>query len=168
MRLLITVTPEQVLQRPSGSAARSAGSAPAGSPERADAWRRAEGAALPGARELAGYPSAVFAARNASGGIALARAVPQPTDGGYLIAAAPDADLADGPASLLVKGRISRPGTAPDWFFAPGRVVRPMNNPLRTLRDARGAAARYLSMRSLPRPAVPWDQYRPLARRPAD
>jgi hypothetical protein len=128
------------------------------------------------------YPSAVFAARNADGSIALARAVPQPRDGGYLVGAAPGTDLTRGPASLLVhrhddklsklsfalvRGRISRPGTAADWFFTPGRVVRPAGTPLQALRGARAASARYLSSRSLPRPAVPWDQYRALARRPA-
>ena len=183
MRLLITVTPEHVIERPAGSAARPAAALPAGSPELAGAWRRAERDGLPGARELAGYPSAVFAARDARGGITLARAVPQPADGGYLVAAAPDADMVDGPASLLVhrhddklsklrmalvRGQISRLGTDADWFFTPGRVVRPADSPLRALRDVRAATARYLSTRSLPRPAVPWDQYRTLARRPAD
>jgi Pyridoxamine 5'-phosphate oxidase len=181
MRLLITVTPEHVIERPSGSATRPASALPAGSPELAGAWQRAEGAALPGARELAGYPSAVFAARDASGGIALARAVPQPADGGYLVAAAPDTDIVDGPASLLVhrhddklsklkmalvRGRISRPGADADWFFTPGRVVNPADGPVRALRNVRAATTRYLSNRSLPRPAVPWDQYRALARRP--
>ena len=178
MRLLITITPERVLERPSGSATQPA---KAGSPEPAEAWRRAEQAGLPGARELSGYPTAVFAARDAAGGIALARAVPQPADGGYLVAAAPGAELAEGPGSLLVhrhddklsrarfavvKGRISRPGTEADWFFVPSRVVKPAANPLGTIRDCRAAATRYLRARSLPRPAVPWDQYRALARRP--
>jgi hypothetical protein len=40
MRLLITVTPEHVLERPAGSAARTAEALPAGSPELAEAWRR--------------------------------------------------------------------------------------------------------------------------------
>ncbi len=183
MRLLITVTPEHVLERPPGSAARPAGALAAGSPELAAAWRRAGQAGLPGARELAGYPSAVFAARDTGGGIALARVVPQPVDNGYLVAAAPGTDLADGPASLLVhrhddklsklkmalvRGQISRPGADTDWFFTPGRVVNPADRPLQTLRDCRAAAARYLSTRSLPRPAVPWDQFRALARRPTD
>jgi Pyridoxamine 5'-phosphate oxidase len=181
MRLLITVTPEHVLERPPCSAARPAGAPPAGSPGLAQAWRRAERAGLPGARELAGYPSAVFAARDPGCGIALTRAMPQPADGGYLVAAAPGTDLIDGPASLLVhrhddklskmsfalvRGQISRSGTAADWFFVPGRVVNPAGSPLQTLRNARTASARYLSTRSLPRPAVPWDEYRALARRP--
>lgn len=187
MRLLLTVTPERVLESPHGSVTRPAQAPPAGSPELAQAWRQAEQAGLPGARELAGYPSAVFAARDAGGGIALTRAAPQPAEGGYLLAAAPDTGLAEGPASLLVhrhddklarasfalvRGRISRPltsGTTADWFLTPDRVVRPAGNPLRTVRDCRTASARYLSARSLPRPAIPWDQYRALSRdaRPA-
>lgn len=179
MRLLITVTPGHVLERPSGSVTRPTEALPTGSPELAGAWRRAERAGLPGARELAGYSSAVFAARNADGGVELARAIPQPADDGYVVGAAPDTDVVDGPASLLVhrhndklakmsyalvRGRIWRLGTGADWFFSPDRVVRPTGSPLRTLRDARAASARYLSTRSLPRPAIPWDQYRALAR----
>jgi hypothetical protein len=183
MRLLLTVTPRHVLQLPWGSVTRPADRLPPGSPELAQAWRQAERAGLPGARELAGYPSAVFAARGTDGGIALARAVAQPAEGGYLVAAAPGTDLVGGPASLLVhrhndklakasfaliRGRISGQEPATDWLFAPDRVVRPAGSALRTLRDARTASARYLSARSLPRPAVPWDQYRVLARHPAD
>jgi hypothetical protein len=140
-------------------------------------------AGLPGARELSGYATAVLAARDADGGIALARTVPQPADGGYLVAPAPGADLADGPASLLVhrhndklagmsfalvRGRIAQAGTGTDRLFTPDRVVNPAGNPVRALRDVRATAARYLRTRSLPRPAVPWAQYRALARRPAD
>jgi hypothetical protein len=179
MRLLITVTPERVLERPSGSAARSAEALPTGSPELAEAWQRAERSGLLGARELAGYPSAVFAARDADGGITLNRVVPQPTDGGYLVAASSDVSPAEGPASLLmhrhddklaklrcalVKGQISRREETGDWFFVPGRVVNPTGSPLQSLRDARKTAARYLSTRSLSRPAIPWDQYRALVR----
>jgi hypothetical protein len=68
----------------------------------------------------------------------------------------------------VVKGEISRPGTEADWFFVPSRVVNPARNPLGTIRDCRAAAARYLGARSLPRPAIPWQQYRALARRPAE
>ncbi len=182
MRLPITVTPEHALERPHGSAARLADALPTGSPELAAAWRRAEHAGLPGARELAGHPSAVLAARDAGGGIALARIVPQPADGGYLVAAVPGTELAGGPASVLVhrhddklsrlsfalvRGQLTPAGTAGGWLFAPDRVVRPAGSPLRTLRDARAASARYLGTRSLPRPAVPWDQYRALARQAA-
>lgn len=52
-----------------------------GSPELAESWQRAERAGLAGARELAGYRTAVLAAREADGGIALARVVPLPVDG---------------------------------------------------------------------------------------
>jgi len=183
LRLPITVTPEQVAQSPAGTVARPAAALPAGSPELAEAWQRSVRAGLPGARELSGYATAVLAARDADGGIALARTVPQPADGGYLVASVPGAGLADGPASLLVhrhddklagmsfalvRGRIARAGTGTDRLFTPDRVVNPAGNPLRALRDVRATAARYLRTRSLPRPAVPWDQYRALARRPAD
>ena len=179
MRLLITVTPECVVERPPGSAARSAEALTAELPDLAVAWRRARRAGLPGVRELAAYPSAVLAARDAGGGIALARTVPQPAVGGYLVAAEPASDLAHGPATLLVhrhddklskmsyalvRGRISRTRTAGDWLFDPDRVVRPAGNPLRTLRAARQASALYLRARSLPRPSVPWEEYRSLAR----
>jgi hypothetical protein len=182
MRLLITVTPEQALERRPGSAARPEQGLAAGIPDLAAAWRQARHAGLPGARELAGHPSAVLAARDANGDIALARTVPQPAGGGYLVAGAPGADLAEGPASLLVhrhddklaaasyalvRGRISAAGTTGDWLLTPDRVVTPAGNPLRTLRAARQASARYLRTRSLPRPAIPWEQYRPLARQAA-
>jgi hypothetical protein len=183
LRLPITVTPEQVTESPAGTVARPAAALPAGSPELAEAWQRSVQAGLPGARELPGYATAVLAARDADGGIALARTVPQPADGGYLVASAPGTDLADGPASLLVhrhndklagmsfalvRGRIARAGTGTDRLFTPERVVNPAGNPVRALRDVRATAARYLRARSLPRPAVPWAQYRALARRPAD
>lgn len=183
MRLPITVTPEHVAQSPAGSATRPEGALPPGSPELAEAWQRSVRTGLPGARELSGYATAVLAARDADGGIVLTRTVPQPADGGYSVAAAPGADLADGPASLLmhrhndklaglgmalVRGRISRAGDGTDRLFTPDRVVNPAGSPLRALRDVRASTARYLRTRSLPRPAVPWDQYRALARQPAD
>jgi hypothetical protein len=106
-----------------------------------------------------------------------------PWTGGYVVAAEGGTSLASGPASLLVhrhddklggmrfalvRGRITPSAAAGDWLFAPDRVVRPASNPLRTLRDARVSAARYLRARGLERPPVPWDAYRALARRPAD
>jgi hypothetical protein len=139
-------------------------------------------AGLAGARELAGYPSCVFAARDADGGIALSPTVAQPVDGGYAVAAAPCSDLAEGPASVLVhrhdeklaglpfavvRGRITRAGSA-DWLLVPDRVISPAGTPLQTLRDCRASAARYLAARGLARPAVPWQQYRALAKHAAD
>lgn len=182
IRLLITVTPQAVRELPAGSATRSAAALQPGSPELAESWKRAERAGLPGARELAGYRTAVLAAREADGAIALARVVPQPVDGGYAVTAEAGTHLASGPASLLVhrhddklaglrfalvRGRIT-PSAAGDWLFIPDRVVRPAGSPLRTLRDARASAARYLSSQRLERPPVPWDAYRALARHPAD
>ena len=183
LRLPITVTPEHVTQRPAGTATQPEGALQPGSPELAEAWQRSVQKGLPGARELSGYATAVLSARDADGGIALARTVPQPADGGYSVAPAPGTELADGPASLLVhrhndklaglgmalvRGRISRTGTGTDLLFTPDRVVNPAGNPVRALRDVRASTARYLRSRSLPRPAVPWDQYRALARHPAD
>jgi hypothetical protein len=65
MRLLITVTPQDVTERPPGTAARPAGAPAAGPLDLAEAWRRAARAGLPGASELASYATAVLAARDA-------------------------------------------------------------------------------------------------------
>ena len=182
IRMLITVTPRTVTQRPASSATRPAEALKPGSPELAESWKRAGRAGLAGARELAGYRTAVLAAREADGGIALARVVPQPVDGGYAVAAQDGTSVASGPASLLVhrhddqlaglrfalvRGRITPNGSG-DWLFIPDRVVRPAGSPLRALRDARASAARYLRTHGLERPPVPWDEYRALARHPAD
>jgi Pyridoxamine 5'-phosphate oxidase len=183
IRMLITVTPQSVTQRPAGSATRSPQALEPGSPELAESWRRAERAGLAGARELAGYQTAVLAAREADGGIALARVVPQPVDGGYAVATEDGTPLASGPASLLVhrhddqlagvrfalvRGRITPSAAAGEWLLRPDRLVRPAGSPLRVLRDARASATRYLRSRGLERPAVPWEAYRSLARHPAD
>jgi hypothetical protein len=180
--LEITVDPQTVTERPAGSATRPAEALEPKSPELAQSWKRAERAGLAGARELAGYQTAVLAAGEADGGIALARVAPQPVDGAYAVAAEGGTSLASGPASLLVhrhddklaglrfalvRGRIA-PSAAGDWLFTPDRVVRPAGSPLRTLRDARASAARYLRTQGLERPPVPWDAYRALARHPAD
>jgi hypothetical protein len=182
IRMLITVTPQTVTERPAGSATRPVEALRPGSHELAESWKRAERAGLAGARELAGYRTAVLAAREEDGGIALARVVPQPVDDGYAVAAEGGTSLASGPASLLVhrhddklagvsfalvRGRITPTGRG-DWLFVPDRVVRPAGSPLRTLRDARTSAARYLRTHGLERPPVPWGDYRALARHPAD
>ena len=183
IRMLITVTPQSVTERPAGSATRSAQALSPGSPELAESWKRAERAGLTGARELARYRTAVLAAREADGGITLARVVPQPVDGGYAVAAEDDASLASGPASLLVhrhddklagvrfalvRGQITPSAASGDWLFTPDRLVRPAAGSLQALRDARASAALYLHTRGLERPPVPWDAYRTLARHPAD
>ena len=183
IRMLITVTPQSVTERPAGSATRPGQALPPGSPELAESWKRADEAGLAGARELAGYRTAVLAAREADGGVALARVVPQPVDGGYAVAAEGGTVLASGPASLLVhrhndklaqvrfalvRGQITPSAAAGDWLFTPDRLVRPAGSPLRFLRDSRASAARYLRKRGLERPPVPWPAYRALARNPAD
>jgi Pyridoxamine 5'-phosphate oxidase len=190
MRLLITVTPAYVEERPSGTAvALPPDSLAPGSPELAQAWSRAEQAGIPGARQLARYPTAVLGALDTQGAVALVRTTPQPEGDRFTVAAAPGVDLAAGPASLLahrhdeklskaryvlVCGQIARPqapaGDA-DWLFTPDRVVEPAGSgspasAIRSLRNARASAAGYLAKRALERPAVPWQQYRALARRP--
>ena len=75
-----------------------------------------------------------------------------------------------GACTVLLEGRRVNAClalAATSRLFAPGRVVRPAGSPLRTLQAARKASALYLGTRSLPRPAVPWDQYRALARQAA-
>jgi hypothetical protein len=189
MRLLITVTPAYVEERPSGTAvALPPDRLAPGSPELAQAWSRAEQAGTPGARQLARYPTAVLGARDTQGAVALVRTTPQPVGDRFAVAAAPGVDLAAGPASLLahrhdeklsgmhfalVCGQIARPQTpagAADWLFTPDRVIEPAGSgspisAIRSLRSVRASAARYLGKRGLERPAVPWQQYRALARR---
>jgi hypothetical protein len=189
MRLLITVTPAHAEERPSSTAvALPPDGLTAGSPELAQAWSRAEQAGIPGARQLARYPTAVLGALDTQGAVALVRTTPQPAGDRFAVAAAPGADLAAGPASLLahrhdeklsgmhyvlVCGQVARPPApagAGDWLFTPERVVEPAGSggpgsAVRSLRSARTSAARYLGKRGLERPAVPWRQYRALARR---
>ncbi|WP_405731654.1 pyridoxamine 5'-phosphate oxidase family protein [Streptomyces sp. NBC_01537] len=74
LRLLITVTAEQVIVRP--AAPPPAPQAPA-TPD--------AGTALPGAVQLAGYPTAVLAARDGSGAPVLARVRPVQTDAGFAV-----------------------------------------------------------------------------------
>jgi hypothetical protein len=57
---------------------------------------------------------------------------------------------------------------AGDWLLVPERVISPAGPPLQTLRDCRASAARYIAARGLGRRAVPWPQYRALARNAAD
>jgi len=85
-RLVITVTPRSVEERPARSVALPACALPPGSPELARSWRHAA-ATLTGARELSGFSSCVFAARGVDGTIVLARTVAQPVDDGYAVAA---------------------------------------------------------------------------------
>ncbi|WP_262062778.1 pyridoxamine 5'-phosphate oxidase family protein [Streptomyces sp. STR69] len=166
LRLLITVTPDQIVVRPP---------LPASDQQGAKA-----GHSLPGAAQLAGFSSAVLAARDASGAPVLARTRPVPTEDGFAVEVPADCAATAGPASLLVHRHDERlnhmhnalvRGTlkAVDdgWLLVPAKVVEPMGtgrptDAIRVLRDTRRATARYLERRGLARPRVRWDEFKAL------
>ena len=81
----------------------------------------------------------------------------------------------EGRVSLLFSDPTASGLCDPVQIFVQGEAVcadepttSPAGTPLQTLRDCRASAARYLATRGLARPAVPWPQYRALARHPAD
>ncbi|SEF16762.1 pyridoxamine 5'-phosphate oxidase family protein [Streptomyces sp. Ag109_O5-10] len=166
LRLLITVTPQQVVVRsplpPSGTPA-----APPG--ERV------------GAAQLARFPTAVLAARDASGAPVLARTRPVPAGEGFAVDVPADCPATEGPAALLVhrhderlnhmhnalvRGELRAAGSG--WVLVPGKVVEPMgsgrvSDAVSVLRSTRQATDRYLRRRGLPRPRVRWAEFRALA-----
>ncbi|MFJ5551168.1 pyridoxamine 5'-phosphate oxidase family protein [Streptomyces sp. NPDC093225] len=172
LRLLITVEPEHVIVRPplAELVRRGAPVAVTG------------GRPLPGAAQLGGAPSAVLAARDASGAPVLARTLPRPTPSGYLVEVPADCPVTAGPAGLLVhrhderlnhmynafvRGTLRRTGAG--WLLAPSTVVEPMgsgraSDALRVLRRTKRSTDRYLARRGLSRPKVEWDRFRALAR----
>ncbi|MFJ9942755.1 pyridoxamine 5'-phosphate oxidase family protein [Streptomyces erythrochromogenes] len=175
LRLLITVEPEQVVVRPPLAEL----SAP-GAPGAPAAVTGAE--ALPGAVQLSPFPTAVLAARDATGAPLLARTRPRPTPAGYLVDVPSDCAVERGPASLLVhrhdallnhmynasvRGDLRR--TDAGWLLVPSAVVEPMGSgrpadALRVLRHAKRSTDRYLERRGLRRPTVQWDRFRALAK----
>ncbi|MET8751732.1 pyridoxamine 5'-phosphate oxidase family protein [Streptomyces sp. NPDC004667] len=177
MRLLITVEPEQVIVRPPLKEL-SQGAEPAPATATAPAT---ENEALPGAAQLASLPTAVLAARDASGAPVLARTRPRPTPAGYLVQVPPDCAVERGPASLLVhrhddrldhmynalvRGDLRR--TDAGWLLVPSTVVEPMgsgraSDALRVLRRTKRSTERYLARRGLRRPKVQWELFRALA-----
>jgi len=166
LRLLITVDPEQVSTRPSLE------ELPAPAPSTP---------ALLGAAQIASAPTAVLAARDASGAPLLARTRPRPTPAGYLVEVPPDCPVEPGPAGLLVhrhdellnhmynafvRGDLRRTGEG--WLLVPSGVIEPMgsgraSDALKVLRQTKRSTDRYLARRGLPRPKVRWDQFRALA-----
>ncbi|MFF3849393.1 pyridoxamine 5'-phosphate oxidase family protein [Streptomyces sp. NPDC002328] len=189
LRLLITVTPEQVVVRGPltelvASPRSPAGSADGTGPHDAPAHGTPlDGVALPGVEQLARYPSAVLAARDASGAPVLARTRPVPTADGFALTVPADCPVTEGSASLLVhehderlnrmrnalvRGQLRR--TDDGWLLLPASVVEPMgsgrpSDALRVLRRTKRATARYLRQRDLPLPRVQWEAFRALARR---
>ncbi|MFJ9627121.1 pyridoxamine 5'-phosphate oxidase family protein [Streptomyces sp. NPDC101175] len=167
LRLLITVTPEQLVVRPPLAA--SGRPAPEASHP------------LPGSAQLARFPSAVLAARDAFGAPVLARTRPVPRADGFAVEVPADCAAAEGPASLLVhrhdellnhmhnalvRGTLKAVGDA--WLLVPDKVVEPMGtgrptDAFRVLRETRRSTARYLERRGLARPRVRWEEFKALA-----
>ncbi len=170
LRLVITVTPERVLVR-------RAAEPPLPQVEPAPA----DGAPLPGAAQIAAYPTAVLAARDASGAPVLARTRPVATGDGFAVHVPTDCAATEGPASLLVhrhdeqlnnltnavvRGELKEAGDG--WLLVPDSVLEPMGSGkgldgIRLLRRTGRATDRYLERRGLPRPKVRWDLFQPLA-----
>ncbi|RPF30162.1 pyridoxamine 5'-phosphate oxidase [Streptomyces sp. Ag109_G2-6] len=171
LRLLITVEPEQVVVRPPLDELLTDGLPPAAP----GPWQ------LPGSEQLGRMPSAVFAARSASGAPVLARTRPRPTRSGYLVEVPSNCPVEPGPASLLVhrhdellnhmynalvRGDLRR--TRAGWLLEPSSVVEPMgsgraSDALRVLNRTKRSTDRYLRLRGLRRPKVQWDRFRSLA-----
>lgn len=167
LRLLITVTPEQVIVRPPLDPAPAAPPPASGTPLGQD--------------RLARYPSAVLAARDSNGAPVLARTRPLAADEGYVVEVPADCAVAPGPASLLVhrhdeqlnnmtntlvRGELRKADDG--WLLTPVKVVEPMGSgrptdAVRVLRQTRRATERYLERRGLTRPAVQWDEFKALA-----
>ncbi|MEV6192169.1 pyridoxamine 5'-phosphate oxidase family protein [Streptomyces sp. NPDC051920] len=173
LRLLITVTPEQVVVRPPLSAVTRP--APPGDGPLPHS-------ALPGAALLARYPTAVLAARDITGAPVLARTRPVPVDGGFAVDVPADCAAVPGPASLLVHRHDERLNNMHNalvrgelrvadgaLLLVPSGVVEPMGSgraseAVSVLRTTRRATARYLGRRGLDRPQVRWQDFRALAR----
>jgi len=170
MRLVITVTPLEVIRTPRD--------APAGPMTAPRIGRSEDGAFARLCRELPGFSSAVLATAAVDEPPVLRRVRlhADRSAGGFMIQGG--RDLAAGPASLLlhrhddllsnqrqlgVLGALAKPEDR--WLFRPDRLLPNMfpDNPIemmRTLYRARGSAARYLERRGLERPAIDWAAHR--------
>ncbi|MFJ8495421.1 pyridoxamine 5'-phosphate oxidase family protein [Streptomyces sp. NPDC094038] len=167
LRLLITVTPEQVAVRAplaTGPQCRVTADSP-----------------LVGAAQLAGFRTAVLAARDRSGAPVLARTRPVPTADGFAVEVPSDCAAKPGPASLLVhrhdwrlhglqnalvRGELHTVDEG--WLLVPEKVVQPMgsgrpSDAIQLLRHAEHATNRYLERRGLERPHVRWEEFKALA-----
>ncbi|MFF4763219.1 pyridoxamine 5'-phosphate oxidase family protein [Streptomyces sp. NPDC001292] len=170
LRLLITVTPEQVIVRPPLPSAVEPESTSSSAPS-----------PLLGAEQLAAYPTAVLAACDATGAPVLARSRPVPTADGFAVTVPDDCAATAGPASLLVhrhderlnhmhnalvRGELKE--DADGWVLLPSHVVEPMgsgrpSDGISVLRRTRAATQRYLDRRGLSRPRVQWAEFKALA-----
>ncbi|WP_433793042.1 pyridoxamine 5'-phosphate oxidase family protein [Actinoplanes sp. CA-252034] len=167
MRLLITVTPTEIVERPLPVPARS------------------KVTSLLGAEVLAGFDSVVLTAVDKAGAPLLLRTTVSVASEGYRVDVPEDVPVAEGPAGLLVhrhddrlwnlynasvRGELVADGTG--WLLKPDRLVEPgarhRGSPLdqlRVLRETRAATKRYLERRGLARPVIPWADYRAIRSR---
>jgi hypothetical protein len=174
MRLLITVTPTAVRSRPGidRSPVRVA-EAPAGDQAADDAY-----AAV--VRRLPQFSPPVLSGFDAAGRPTLIRVRPTPLPSSRSFAiSVPDGEtMRPGAASLLCHshdeqlwnlrsfvavGDLQQDGER--WIFTPARFLpggAPMGplGMVRIIRDLRATAAKYLRVRDLTRPAIPWDEYK--------
>ncbi|GID30664.1 pyridoxamine 5'-phosphate oxidase family protein [Paractinoplanes brasiliensis] len=162
MRLLITITPGEVTTFPAYR--------PAPPPPRSG------DTSFPAVRRMSAFGGAVLSAYDVSGAPAMRRVHPSAVDGRFVLDAVDG--LVAGRASLLwhshdakldalrafvVTGTLTPSSGA--WVLNPERYISTADRMtpltmLRTILGLRKTAARYLAKRNLPRPAVPWSEYR--------
>ncbi|MFC4066916.1 pyridoxamine 5'-phosphate oxidase family protein [Actinoplanes subglobosus] len=169
MRLTITVTATEVVTRPLPRAQ------PGG----------LAGSGLLGAEVLDSFGSVVLTAVDPAGAPVLLRTTVGAEPGGYRITVPDGVKLAAGPAGLLVhrhddrlwnlynanvRGELTADGDG--WLLKPDRLVEPgaRSRPsaldqFRILRETKAATRRYLQRRGLPRPVIPWADYRAIRAR---
>jgi hypothetical protein len=165
MRLLITVTPEEIVTRP----------LPRPAPVLS---ARVAGSALIGGEVLSAYSSVVLGSFGADGSPMLLRTTASAEGDAYRLALPDDVEMADGRASLLVHRHDARlwnlhsasvVGSLKGSLFTPERLIEPaqrsrasLADPLRITRATRASTKRYLERRNLARPSIPWPAYRAL------
>jgi Pyridoxamine 5'-phosphate oxidase len=160
MRLVITVTPEQVTTLPALAPRDSA----------------VQASDLLGSALLQGFPSAVLGSRDRDGMPVLTRVRPVPAETGYRLGVPEDVKVSAGPASLLVhrhddklaklrfalvRGQLRQ--EASGWLLAPFVVVDPASSAWHTLKRTRRSAKEYLRRRDLDRPRIDWAAFAAIA-----
>ncbi|GLW33585.1 pyridoxamine 5'-phosphate oxidase family protein [Actinoplanes regularis] len=164
MRLLITVTPTEVVTRPLPTTTNAA----------------LAGSTLAGAEVLARYRSVVLIAVDAEGAPMLVRTSVTAETDGYRVEVPENAPVAEGPAGLLVHRHDDKlwnlhnanvrgvlVADEKGWLLRPSRLVEPgqkhrasMLDPIRIGRECQATTRRYLARHNLARPSIPWDAYR--------
>lgn len=158
LRLLITITPEEIVPLPAVDL---------NTPAEPNQHQ------LIGAEELSQHPTAVLSVADPSGVPILFRTRPHPTAEGYAIDVPAGVEIGDGPAHLLAHqhnakltdlAQVNVRGHLTGGLFQPERVISPMpgtglKQQIGMFRSQRGPTARYLSRRNLKRPQVRWDLF---------